>query len=724
MEAAQPTPPMTPPIPSTIEASAEPASCLLTFSSVAIDFAAKAAADGAPARPRFDIVGYTGAVVNLGNFYTPVIVDLAGLKTTGQEIPALRDHDQGRIVGQTTSVKIGTDVRLEGIITGDNPDAVEIQTQARNGFKWQASIGATIDRREFLEAGKKATVNGREVSGPIVIARESTLREISFCALGADGATSASVAAASPTPNPNGSQPGNIPVDFETWLKAQGFDPANLSAQQKTALQAAYKAAHPDPAPTPQPNPAPAQTPPQGQNLYLSLEQVLETQRRENDRVRRITDLAAVAIGERPFHIDEFERMAKAAIDGQNSVAEFELNLLRYRASAPAVHSRSASAERTNAEVIEAAICRSGGLADVEKQFDPRTLEAAHRRYRHGVGLQELLLIVARENGFTGHSASDVRGLLQYAFLDVRAAGGGGFSTTSLPGILGNVANKFLVAGFMAVEQSWREIASTRNVKDFKAVTSYSLSGDMTYEKVSPSGELKHGTLGETSYSNQADTYGRLFAITRKDIINDDLGALTDVPKRLGRGGALKLNDVFWTAFLAGVGSFWASENSNLSSGGTSALADAGLVLAATKFDKQTDPDGKPIGSMPTILLVPPELEYTGARLMQSSNMNTGGSSSTDSVPNANVWSGKYKLVKSRYLSNSAITGYSTTAWFLLADPADIATIEVALLNGKDTPIVESADADFATLGIQMRGYHDFGVALQEYRGSVRSAGT
>jgi hypothetical protein len=38
-------------------------------------------------------------------------------------------------------------------------------------------------------------------------------------------------------------------------------------------------------------------------------------------------------------------------------------------------------------------------------------------------------------------------------------------------------------------------------------------------------------------------------------------------------------------------------------------------------------------------------------------------------------------------------------------------------------PTVESADADFNTLGIQMRGYHDFGVAKQEPRGGVKMKG-
>jgi hypothetical protein len=47
----------------------------------------------------------------------------------------------------------------------------------------------------------------------------------------------------------------------------------------------------------------------------------------------------------------------------------------------------------------------------------------------------------------------------------------------------------------------------------------------------------------------------------------------------------------------------------------------------------------------------------------------------------------------------------------------------MCFLNGRQTPIVETADADFNTLGIQMRGYHDFGCALQEFRGGVKSIG-
>ena len=91
--------------------------------------------------------------------------------------------------------------------------------------------------------------------------------------------------------------------------------------------------------------------------------------------------------------------------------------------------------------------------------------------------------------------------------------------------------------------------------------------------------------------------------------------------------------------------------------------------------------------------------------------------------PIANPHQGKFRVEVSRYLSNSRYTGNSEKAWYLLADPADLPVIEVAFLNGQESPTIETAEADFNVLGIRMRGYHDFGVALQDPKGGVKMKG-
>jgi len=91
--------------------------------------------------------------------------------------------------------------------------------------------------------------------------------------------------------------------------------------------------------------------------------------------------------------------------------------------------------------------------------------------------------------------------------------------------------------------------------------------------------------------------------------------------------------------------------------------------------------------------------------------------------PVANPHQGKFRIEVSRYLANALYTGNSAKAWYLLADPSDLPVIEMAFLNGQEAPTVETSDADFNMLGIRMRGYHDFGVNLQDPRGGVKSKG-
>ena len=244
----------------------------------------------------------------------------------------------------------------------------------------------------------------------------------------------------------------------------------------------------------------------------------------------------------------------------------------------------------------------------------------------------------------------------------------------------------------------------------------------MTYEKVGPTGELKHAVTDQESYTTQAETFGKIFVITRQDIINDDLGAFNALRKMLGRGAALAFNDVFWTVFLANS-AFFTTARLNYLAGASTALQSSSLSTAVKMFRKMKDSDGKLLGLSPKKLLVPPELETDADELFKARNINTGGSSTKAKQPNINVHEAKYQPVVSPYLSDSGYTGYSTTAWHVLADPLDMAVIEAVFLNGQETPTVESADANFDVLGVQIRGYHDFGVSLAEYYGGVKLKG-
>ena len=114
-------------------------------------------------------------------------------------------------------------------------------------------------------------------------------------------------------------------------------------------------------------------------------------------------------------------------------------------------------------------------------------------------------------------------------------------------------------------------------------------------------------------------------------------------------------------------------------------------------------------------------LSALGTQLFKS--LEIRDTTASTKTPIANPHQGKFRVEVSRYLGNAKYTGNSQKAWYLLADPNDLPVIEVAFLNGNESPTIESAEADFNVLGVQMRGYHDFGVALQDPRGGVKSKG-
>lgn len=666
------------------------------------------AADGEEKVPQFSMVAYTGGAMHVG-FHHPVIVDLAGIKASG-DIPIFRQHDPTQIVGHGKAEISDGGIVASGIISADNEHSRDVVSSSRKGFPWQASIGASVERFETLKEDDTATVNGKPVKGPVLIARKSTLNEISFVPLGADRRTSAKVAASKSVDDGKGNN-----MKFTEWLQANDFDPELLSEKATEKLNAQFEA---------ETNGSKAEGEGKVSAHGESFMKALEAERKEKARVESIDMIASEYMRRYPTHLDEIERLVLAAHrDKKTDERDFKLALLE---SCQTFGTRGVNVDKTpqGAKVVEAAICRTLRMSTIEKQFDAQTLEAADRHFRGGVGLQQLLFKAAAANGQHFDGVGNLKSLLSASFQPSNVMAQD-FSTFSLSGILSNVMNKMLVDYFTSatdssdprVGQVWRQIAAIRPVRDFKQVTAYTLTGDLTYEQLPPTGEIKHGTVGEQSYVNKADTYAKMLAISRQDIINDDLGALQRIPQRLGRGAALAIFDAFWSEFLNNS-TFFSIANDNVSSGAFSADGVA-LSAAEAEFLAQTDPDGNPLGVSPSILLVPPG-SLNAALTLINSTVTTGG---TTNIGNANVFGGRYSVLSSPYMVNSKYTGNSTTAFYLLANPMDLPTIEVVFLNGRESPIVESADVDFNTLGIQFRGYHDFGVAKQEPRGGVRGSG-
>ncbi len=695
--------------------------------------------------PRFRMVAYTGSPMRIAGWRYPVIVDLAGLNISSQTRPVRFSHDPGSGVGHSNSIRIdGSQLVATGIVSRDTSAAREIVASSKNGFPWQASIGTTVEEFEFIREGHSVLVNGQQFTGPVNVVRKATLGEISFVDLGADGQTSINIAAAHPQPiQENNVMPQSTDSNVATSANQTNSTPTNTATDDVVRNSGTGGITSPSPQQTGSPRneagpvasgtpgiPAPgsgsnpANTAAQQTPRTVSAASTVDDIRAQAlAETQRIGDIRRICNGR------HHEVEAQAIREGWDAT-KTELEVLRAsRPKAPTpggmntpnapgfMVQTGTNGDQASRHVLEAACLLTAGMNSIEKLYDEQTLDVASRRYRGGIGLQELLLEAAWANGYAGRNFRNSREVLRFAFRPELEAG---FSTIDISGILSNVANKFLLDGFFSVERTWRNITAVRNVSDFKTVTSYRLIGKDQYEIVAPGGELKHGTLGEEKYTNKADTYGLLLSIDRRDIINDDLGAITTVPRKLGRGSGLKINDVFWAKFLNNA-AFFTAGNKNYIAGADTALSIDGLTKGEVTFMDQVDADGKPIGIMPQVILVPTALSAVSTTLWKSLEVRDPGG--TSKYPVANPHQGKFRVEVSRYLSNSQYTGNSAKAWYLLADPSDLPVIETAFLNGQEAPTIETAEADFNVLGIQMRGYHDFGVELQDPRGGVKAKG-
>lgn len=672
---------------------------------VSIQAASAGESDG-PAK--FTSTFYTGGAMNINGWDLPVVIDLAGL-TPGNVLVANLDHDATKRVGNFAVANDGKSLVANGTATAATAARDEVVNSAAAGYQWQASLEVTPHQVDEVKSGKQVEVNGQQFTGPLYVTRRGTLKGFAFVSHGADDNTKASIAASSATNKERIMKP-----EVKAWAEkvyAGVVDVDNLTAEQVATIEANY-------AGLPKPKKA------------SSLGDGILAHQAEADRIEAITEHALTMCDRMKFDFNAKDRMnainelAQQAIDAKWGFDKYRLEVIEsgipLSTTVPPARGRD---KALNSKVVEAAICQAGRLDGHEKMFDDQTLQAAHDRFKGRIGLKQLFLLAAQSNGYHEHNLEVTLEVQRAAFGmqgPQRQIHAQGWSTIEISSILSNTANKFIMRGWNMVDRTCLEIAKIQNVRDFKTATTVSLTDSVLYEKVGAAGEIKHGTLGELSYTVKADTYAKMLAITRQDIINDDLGALTDVPMKLGNGAIKILNSIFWTEFLGLVGaSFFASGNSNINTGAAD-MTDAGLDATNVIFKNQTNPDGTPLGVEPRIVLVPTALEGKARRLMGSEYTNNGASVNNGA---ANIWKDRFRVLTSPYISNSSYSGYTSTGWWMLADPNELPVIAIAALNGKVEPTVETADADFNVLGVQMRGYSDVGVNDQEYRGGVYADG-
>lgn len=177
----------------------------------------------------FTGVAYSGEVIQGHYYWGDVIFDLDTLQMK-TPLGALIDHDTGRRAGVVRNFT--KDIQGGLKVSGDllsNKNGQEVAQDSDEGYPWEMSIYIIPGSIEEVDRGE-VEVNGKTLKAPITIFRNGVIREVSFCALGADDNTSA--VAASHTPKHFNKQEDTNVTELEQ-LKA---DNQKLTTERDNAV--------------------------------------------------------------------------------------------------------------------------------------------------------------------------------------------------------------------------------------------------------------------------------------------------------------------------------------------------------------------------------------------------------------------------------------------------------------------------------------------------------
>lgn len=299
-----------------------------------------------------------------------------------------------------------------------------------------------------------------------------------------------------------------------------------------------------------------------------------------------------------------------------------------------------------------------------------------------------------RETGKSGRMAQDEL---------VRSVLSGG--TGAFPSIMANVAHKALEKSYEEAPTTFQYWTAKGSNPDFKPAFRVGLSAADELVEITEGGEFKNAESTDYGKETSVSTYGREWMLTRKAIINDDLGALTRLPAMYGAAAKRTINKKVYELLAAGA--MFSKANGNLGAG---AISIEALKAAKAAMAKQMDPSGKTfLNLQPAYLVVPSELEVEAATLIASAVDPT----KSNAYPNP--FANKLAVVADPNLTDAS-------AWYLAAAPGILPGIEVTYLNGAETPTLRTF-VDTDALGIKYQIFHDFGVNLLDFRALYKSTG-
>ena len=197
-----------------------------------------AEADGKKKRT-FSGVAYSGEVITDHWYWDRVVFDLDSMQINGR-IPALLEHSSRQRAGAINTYTIDHQNGLQ--VQGDlmsNEFGAQVAQDSDDGFPWQMSVRIEPSSVEDIQADASVSVNGKIHQGPITVFRGGRIREVSFCALGADSNTNA--VAASHNPNQSTKEDTDVTELEQAQAKIKELEGKNTQLETENKQFAADK---------------------------------------------------------------------------------------------------------------------------------------------------------------------------------------------------------------------------------------------------------------------------------------------------------------------------------------------------------------------------------------------------------------------------------------------------------------------------------------------------
>lgn len=330
------------------------------------------------------------------------------------------------------------------------------------------------------------------------------------------------------------------------------------------------------------------------------------------------------------------------------------------------------------------------------------------------------LIDIARESLI--RAGVNVRGMDKMALVGAALThrGVGMQSTGDFGVLLENAMNKVLLASYGITPDTWSRFCKKGSVSDFRAHPRYRRGFLGRLDKVGQNGEFKNKTVADgTKESVTAETFGNIIALTRQSIVNDDMGAFSDMAMQIGRAAKLSVEvDVYALLSLnAGLGpvlsdgkTLFHADHKNI--GVQTALSVAGIDIDRVILASQTDSSGNEILDLRPATLVLPVGLGGDARVINDSQYDVD---TANKLQKPNKVRGLFKDI----VDTARLTGNRR---YLFADASIAPTIEVAFLDGQENPFLES-EQGFRMDGVEWKARLDYGVAGIDCRGAATNAG-